>query len=201
LIDTRRGTDETLVGKACIYPADTYIYIYIIHTTSQRCARWPSMRVMHTEMPLSKNIGDVEYDQHLATTGSARFYADQINLRIVMVQVMTRKSSKIPRWWLDRSRDLMSKWIMKSGLNRHRCHWISMAEKDTFLILRSIGLCLSVNTMGMSYVSILDSRIAVVVYHAMVGHDNVLMVMWSTVPNELRYILEMGIELGIGDNG
>jgi len=102
---------------------------------------------------------------------------------------------------LDGSRDLMSKWIMKSGLNRDRCHWMSVAEKETFLILRSVGLCLSVNTMGISYVRILDNRIAVVVYHAMIGHDDVLIVTWSTMPDELRYILEMGIKSGIGHNG
>jgi len=85
--------------------------------------------------PLSRNIGDIEYDQHLTPTSSTWFHGDQINLRIGLVQVMTCKSSEISRCWLDGSRDLMSKWIMKSGLNRDRCHWISMFEKGMFLIL------------------------------------------------------------------
>jgi len=83
---------------------------------------------------LSENPGDVQYDQHLATASSTWFHADQINLRIGMVQVTARKSPKIPRCWLDGSRDLMSKRIVKCGLNRGRCHWMRMAENDVFLI-------------------------------------------------------------------
>jgi len=93
--------------------------------------------------PLSRNIGDIEYDQHLAPTSSTRFHADQINLILRLIQVMTRKSSEVPRCWLNGSRDLMSKWIMKSGLNRDRCHWISMAERGTFLILLWLNILLN----------------------------------------------------------
>jgi len=54
--------------------------------------------------------------------------------------------------------------------------------------------------VGMSYINKLDSRVVVIVYHAMIRHGDVLMVTWSTLgdmPDEPRYILEMGIELEI----
>jgi len=107
---------------------------YTIRAISQRHLRRSSTGVMSYRTSLSK-ISDVEYDQHLATTSGTRFHADPINLGIVMVQVTTRKSSKILRCWLDGSRDSTTKWIVKSGLKRDRCHWMNMPEKDMFLIL------------------------------------------------------------------
>jgi len=43
----------------------------------------------------------------------------------------------------------------------------------------------------------------VMAYHAMIGYVDVVMVMCSTLcdmPDQLRHILQMAIELGIGDN-